>query len=81
MDNTSDYGLWSMVAFSSLMFPVLVWMYHRLARQEEREAIKEFGVDYIRYAEETPRFFPRLGGGFGSQTSAKNKGGIEHASL
>jgi protein-S-isoprenylcysteine O-methyltransferase Ste14 len=64
-----------------IMFPVLVWMYHRLARREEQEAIKEFGVDYICYAEKTPRFFPRIGGGFGSKSSGKNKGGIEHANL
>jgi protein-S-isoprenylcysteine O-methyltransferase Ste14 len=64
-----------------IMFPILVWMYHRLARQEERQAMKAFGVDYIRYAEKTPRFFPRLRGGFGSKSSGKHKGGIEHASL
>ena len=28
------------------MFPVLVWMYVRLARREEREALKEFGVSH-----------------------------------
>jgi protein-S-isoprenylcysteine O-methyltransferase Ste14 len=44
-----------------LMFPVLVWMYVRLARQEEREAISEFGDEYRRYAQRTPAFFPRLG--------------------
>ncbi len=43
------------------MFPVLVWMYVRLARTEEREAIAEFGDAYRRYALQTPGFFPRLG--------------------
>ena len=36
------------------MFPVLVWMYVRLARQEEREVRAEFGVAYDRYAARTP---------------------------
>ncbi len=48
-----------------LMFPVLVWMYTRLARQEERDALAEFGDRYQQYAENTPAFFPRWG-------SAKN---------
>jgi protein-S-isoprenylcysteine O-methyltransferase Ste14 len=43
------------------MFPVLVYMYVRLARREEQDAIAEFGDEYIRYASGTPAFFPRLG--------------------
>ena len=43
-----------------LMFPVLVWMYVRLARREEQEALAEFSEQYMRYAENTPRFFPRV---------------------
>lgn len=41
-----------------LMFPILVWMYARLARHEERDALAEFGEEYARYAAETPAFFP-----------------------
>ncbi|MEO0827519.1 MAG: isoprenylcysteine carboxylmethyltransferase family protein [Cyanobacteria bacterium J06635_15] len=43
------------------MFPILVWMYVQLARQEEREALAEFGEEYARYAAKTPAFFPNLG--------------------
>jgi protein-S-isoprenylcysteine O-methyltransferase Ste14 len=43
------------------MFPVLVWMYLRLARQEEREARAEFGDDYARYAARVAPFLPRFG--------------------
>ncbi len=43
-----------------LMFPVLVYMYARLARYEERETEREFGEAYRRYAARTPAFFPRL---------------------
>lgn len=42
------------------MFPVLVWMYVRLARQEERDVHAEFGEAYARYAAVTPAFVPRL---------------------
>jgi protein-S-isoprenylcysteine O-methyltransferase Ste14 len=43
-----------------LMFPVLVWMYIRLAHQEEREAIADFGDAYRQYAVRVPGFFPRM---------------------
>jgi protein-S-isoprenylcysteine O-methyltransferase Ste14 len=43
-----------------LMFPILVWMYVRLARREEREVRAEFDDAYARYAAVTPAFFPRL---------------------
>jgi protein-S-isoprenylcysteine O-methyltransferase Ste14 len=44
-----------------VMFPILVWMYVRLARREEREVRGEFGEAYARYAAATPAFVPRLG--------------------
>ena len=43
------------------MFPILVFMYVRLARREERDAHAEFGDAYARYAANTPAFFPRFG--------------------
>jgi methanethiol S-methyltransferase len=44
------------------MFPVLVFMYARLARIEERETRAEFGEAYDRYAAVTPGWIPRLRG-------------------
>ena len=44
-----------------VMFPVLVFMYVRLALREEKMAQQEFGGEYERWADVTPRFFPRLG--------------------
>lgn len=44
-----------------VMFPVLIWMYLRLARREEREALARFGEQYARYAAQTPAFLPRWG--------------------
>jgi len=43
-----------------VMFPILVTMYVRLARREEREVVAEFGEEYARYASVTPAFFPRV---------------------
>lgn len=42
-----------------LMFPLLVRMYIWLARQEERDALAQFGDAYARYAAATPGFLPR----------------------
>jgi len=43
-----------------VMFPILVVMYVRLARQEEQEVRAEFGNAYDRYAAKTPGWIPRL---------------------
>lgn len=43
-----------------IMFPILVTMYVRLARREEKDAQSEFGDDYARYADRTPAFLPRI---------------------
>jgi protein-S-isoprenylcysteine O-methyltransferase Ste14 len=43
-----------------VMFPVLVFMYARLARAEEMEMRSTFGKAYADYAERVPAFVPRL---------------------
>ncbi len=42
-----------------IMFPVLVWMYVRLARSEEKESRATFGGEWDAYAQHTPVFIPR----------------------
>lgn len=42
------------------MFPILLYMYVRLARTEEREAYAEFGEKYSKYADRVPAFFPQF---------------------
>ena len=44
------------------MFPVLVFMYVKLARYEEREALAEFGDTYRAYMREVSAFVPRFSG-------------------
>ena len=41
-----------------IMFPILVYVYVRLARSEEQDAIAEFGSEYIEYRNRTPGFIP-----------------------
>ena len=49
-----------------VMFPILVWTYVRLSLREEKEVESAFGDTYRRYAQTTPRFFPKLGKSVGS---------------
>jgi len=44
-----------------IMFPVLVVVYSRLARREERAAYERFGELYAQYAQKVPSFIPRIG--------------------
>jgi len=43
------------------MYPVLLFMYARLARREEAEMLARFGDEYRRYTAAVPAFFPKLG--------------------
>jgi protein-S-isoprenylcysteine O-methyltransferase Ste14 len=45
-----------------IMWPVLVWLYVRLARREEADMAAEFGPAYATYRERTGMFLPRLWG-------------------
>lgn len=46
---------------TAIMFPILVYVYVRLARSEERNALEVFGIRYRRYMDETPAFIPTVG--------------------
>lgn len=50
------------------MFPVLVWMYVRLAGTEERDSERAFGQAWRDYAPRTPRFFPKWGAASGAHS-------------
>ena len=43
------------------MFPILVFMYGRLAKTEERDMLTQFGDEYLRYMAAVPAFFPKFG--------------------
>jgi len=42
------------------MYPVLIWMYVRLARSEERETRATFGAQFDAYAARVPAFVPNF---------------------
>ena len=41
-----------------IMYPILLILYYKLARREERLLHKEFGDAYLTYKDATPMFFP-----------------------
>jgi len=44
--------------FSVTLFPLIVLTYTLLAYREERQMMKQFGDQYLRYRERVPMFFP-----------------------
>jgi protein-S-isoprenylcysteine O-methyltransferase Ste14 len=43
-----------------ILWPFVLWMYYRLARKEEQEALEKFPEQYRKYMQRTPMFFPKL---------------------
>jgi protein-S-isoprenylcysteine O-methyltransferase Ste14 len=41
-----------------VMYPILLIMYYKLARREEKQVQQEYGDAYLKYIESTPMFFP-----------------------
>ncbi len=56
-----------------VMFPILVFMYVRLAKREEIEVGAELGSEYEQYSSGVPAWFPRFG------PTGASKGGHTHA--
>jgi protein-S-isoprenylcysteine O-methyltransferase Ste14 len=44
-----------------VMFPILVFMYARLAKREEADMLARFGEEYRRYQAAVPAFVPKVG--------------------
>jgi protein-S-isoprenylcysteine O-methyltransferase Ste14 len=57
------------------MFPVLVYMYVRLARTEEQEALATFGDAYRQYMADVPGFTPHVSRLFGQQPKGRYRSG------
>ncbi len=43
-----------------VMFPFLIYMYYKLAKNEEKEMIEKFGDEYMEYMKRTGTFVPRI---------------------
>ena len=54
-----------------VMFPVLLYMYHRLGKSEEKKMIAEFGQEYLTYKANVPAYIPKWETLFPKQESAE----------
>ncbi len=45
---------------TAAMWPILMFMYYRLARREEKEIEDRFGDQYVTYRQQVPMFWPRM---------------------
>ena len=54
-----------------VMFPVLFFIYYRLAKSEEREVRAELGQVYADYAARTPAFIPKIGSLIGAASTKR----------
>ncbi len=57
---------------TAAMWPILMFMYYRLARREEKEMESRFGDQYVTYGQRVPMFWPRLA--MASQTAKVDAG-------
>ena len=57
------------------MFPVLLFMYHRLGLSEEKTMIEEFGQAYLDYKKRVPAYIPKRESLF----SGSSKSEADHA--
>ncbi|MCJ7656701.1 MAG: isoprenylcysteine carboxylmethyltransferase family protein, partial [Candidatus Atribacteria bacterium] len=44
-----------------IMWPILIFAYHKLAMREERDVEKQFGQEFLEYKKKVPAFIPRFG--------------------
>jgi protein-S-isoprenylcysteine O-methyltransferase Ste14 len=45
-----------------IMFPILIYVYAKLAKREEQDSLRRFGDAYRRYMADVPPFIPRTSG-------------------
>jgi protein-S-isoprenylcysteine O-methyltransferase Ste14 len=46
--------------FTLLLWPILVIVYYRLAKTEDKEVEEKFGEEFRKYKRTVPAFLPRL---------------------
>ncbi|MCU0508969.1 MAG: isoprenylcysteine carboxylmethyltransferase family protein [Anaerolineae bacterium] len=59
-----------------IMWPVLVWLYVRLARREEADMVAQFGSEYVEYRARTGMFLPKPWGKRPPQVKAEPKAAL-----
>jgi protein-S-isoprenylcysteine O-methyltransferase Ste14 len=57
---TLGLNVWWLTFITLALWPVVIIVYYRLAKKEEKEAEKEFGEEYLEYKRRVPGWIPRI---------------------
>lgn len=57
---TLGLNVWWLTFITLALWPVVIIVYYKLAKTEEKEAIEEFGEEYIKYMQQVPGWIPRI---------------------
>ena len=58
---TLGMAIWWLTFITLALWPVLVIVYYRLAKKEEKEVEEKFGEEYLKYKRAVPGWIPRIG--------------------
>lgn len=57
---TLGLNVWWLTIITLLLWPVIVIVYYKLGKKEEKEAEEEFGEEFLEYKRRVPGWIPRL---------------------
>jgi hypothetical protein len=58
---TLGLNVWWLTIITLALWPVVVVVYYKLAKREEKDAEEEFGEEYLKYKRRVPGWIPRIG--------------------
>jgi protein-S-isoprenylcysteine O-methyltransferase Ste14 len=57
---TLGLNVWWLTIITLALWPVVIIVYYKLAKKEEKEAEEEFGEEYLEYKQRVPGWIPRI---------------------
>jgi protein-S-isoprenylcysteine O-methyltransferase Ste14 len=57
---TLGLNVWWLTFITLALWPVVIIVYYRLAKKEEKEAEEQFGEEYLKYKQRVPGWIPRI---------------------
>jgi len=57
---TLGLNVWWLTIITLALWPVVIIVYYKLAKKEEKEAEEQFGEEYLKYKQRVPGWIPRI---------------------
>ena len=57
---TLGLNVWWLTIITLALWPVVIVVYYKLAKTEEKDAEEKFGEEYLKYKRRVPRWIPRI---------------------